>query len=248
MYFPVQHYLRVTTENALAKLETEPPLHHMVLRSFECAESLLLLAETQTPRLKGKLTHGRPRFALAVLVKLLAIMPERYHTQTYLLEIIGVLLSESSLNKIAQRVHVSDGSQFLPILAAVAYECDMFPEELQDAMDAILAAVYNEIRQACELLVSREAVLKDIHTRNLNAAAPSSSPSSRRSANPFQDTHRLLLENLRRSSTGLSRKDLRNFKCAPYADELSTAGKKRSNPVSAGHKHGERCSSTSSSP
>ncbi|KAJ7149907.1 hypothetical protein C8R46DRAFT_1124950 [Mycena filopes] len=232
MHFPALQHLRTTAEEAIAKLGSRSSLTGPIAEDFEDARNRIAHSSIQSQQvLMRKFGNGRPQFALAVLVGLRGILPERYQTRTYLLGLLSTFTAQSSLSNIAQylqirrREDLSNDSLFLftaGVLFTEIYWGDQ--TKLQTAVDTLLTEVYADIRRACVLLTMREKVFESIDT-TVPDALSTCSPS--RPPGPFEHTPRLLLENLRRSSIGVSREDLLKFKCGSWNDEYVPVNKKR---------------------
>ncbi|KAJ7131987.1 hypothetical protein C8R46DRAFT_1140946 [Mycena filopes] len=209
---PIRRHLHTAAEAALASLESAPPLECEVPPCLGCLQSMIWPVETEH-------TNGRARFTVAVLVGLLRVLPERYHSRTYLCELLQVITSDAGLDSLADYARISEEN-------VDTHTCHGNEAELQEDVDELLAVFYTELCQVCEILDIRDAVLKEICERNVEESSRSAL-SSKSKSNPFEHTRSRLLENFRRSAIGVSREELLKFKCGPPTDEPSSSGKKR---------------------
>lgn len=168
---PVVHHLRTAVEAALASLESAPPLECGIPPCLGCLQSMIWPVEAEH-------TNGRARFTVAILVGLLRVLPERYQSRTYfyvrscpfsspsrrlisLKELVEVITSDAGLDSLADYARISEES-------ADSHTCHGNEAELQEDVDELLAVIFANLRQVCEILGMRDAVLKEICARNVD--------------------------------------------------------------------------------
>ncbi|KAJ7183552.1 hypothetical protein C8R46DRAFT_516597 [Mycena filopes] len=243
MYLPVLHHLRATAESAIARLNAGAAiLPEDVSKSIAAANAQLTMSDYMMP---DDIIQASSQFTLAVLVGLLGVVPPRYHKRPYLLGMLGACTADSSFDKLARHIQIaphgtsSPGSQLLATLYALFSPSLNHHQEAkyQTIVNAILAGVYGDIREACELLILRQEVLSEINGKNLDVPATDGLSLSVPTSEGFHNTPRFLLENLRRSSLGIAREELLKFKCGPSAAKIIAVGKQHKNPVNEDDAH-----------
>ncbi|KAJ7657421.1 hypothetical protein DFH06DRAFT_1409689 [Mycena polygramma] len=253
MFFPALLRLRETVTDKLGRLPSEGVPPEEAAYHITCAQVTILDTQLQpTWDLFRDCGSGKPHFALAVTITLQRVLPEVYHTRTYLLVcsslapepgLLDVFMAESSLIILSdflqttlERDDFSRGPLLLFIFGSLLSQNWRNRNIVQSVVDAVLEPVFEEVREASAFLAMREEVFKDIRSRASNES--SLCDDSPRLVDPraaaFQDTQRLLLENLWQSSLGFARSDLLQFKCGPCVNSANTGsskGKSRAGPL-----------------
>jgi hypothetical protein len=86
MLCPVVLRLREVAEKAIAALPKTVVLPETLSYRFECVQGAIFYPDLQPSwDLMGEFGCGKPQFCLAVLIALLRVLPECYHTKAYLL-------------------------------------------------------------------------------------------------------------------------------------------------------------------
>ncbi|KAJ7657451.1 hypothetical protein DFH06DRAFT_1328255 [Mycena polygramma] len=152
MFFPALLRLRETVTDKLGRLPSEGVPPEEAAYHITCAQVTILDTQLQpTWDLFRDCGSGKPHFALAVTIALQRVLPEVYHTRTYLLGLLDVFMAESSLIMLSdflqttlERDDFSRGPLLLFIFGSLLSQNWRDRNIVQSVVDAVLEPVFEE--------------------------------------------------------------------------------------------------------